>query len=85
MENSKKESKLYDSFDDLTVKSQRTDFDYENDPDISYELKKSSASCAIEDIESITFGAFNSRFWALRKHISCLQDQQIENLPFYAW
>lgn len=68
MENSKKESNLYDSFDDLT------DFDYENDPDITYELKKSSASCAIEDILCITFGAFNSRFWALRKHISCLQD-----------
>ena len=45
MENSKKESVLYDSFDDLT------DFDYENDPDITYELKKSSASCLIDDVQ----------------------------------
>ena len=62
-----------------------SDEDFWNDPDIEIKVKKSSASCRIEDIMQISFGGFNARFWAMRKHINTLQDFQIENLPFYSW
>ena len=81
---SKKDAILYDSYAGLSefeVGMKRGVFD----AGIDYDVKKSSASCLVQDVQQITFGAFNSRFWALRKHISCLHDQQIEKLPFYAW
>ena len=59
--------------------------DVEKDPDVSIRHTKSSASCSIKDIQLITFGGFSTRFWALRKHINCLQDDQMDNLPFYSW
>ena len=47
--------------------------------------KVSSASCRFDQIEYFMYGGFSSRFWALRKHINCLQDEQLENLPFKSW
>lgn len=68
------QSLLYDSFNDFPGLGQE-ESDYENDPDITCTIEKSSASCFIDDIQSITFGAFSSRFWALRKHINCMHDE----------
>ena len=67
------ESTLFDSFGDLPGLGQE-ESDYENDPDIACTMQESSATCLISDIQSITFGAFSSRFWALRKHINCMHD-----------
>lgn len=33
----------------------------------------------------MTFGAFSSRFWGLRKHINSLNEKQILALPYYSW
>jgi len=62
-----------------------SDFDYKIDKGITYDVKKSSASCLVEDVIGISFGAFTSRFWALRKHINCLHDTQVDKIRFYAW
>lgn len=59
--------------------------DIEKDPDVSINYTQSSASCYIKDIQIMTFGGFSTRFWALRKHINCLRDDQMDNLPFYSW
>ena len=47
--------------------------------------KVSSACCRFDEIESFVFGGFSSRFWALRKHINCLKDEQLDCLPFLSW
>lgn len=48
--------------------------------------KESSASCRIDQIIQLSFGGFTSRFWALRKHVNCLnKEREIESLPFYSW
>ena len=79
-----KEPTIYDSFGDLPGEGLE-ESDYENDPDLTCTLEQSSATCLIGNIQNITFGAFSSRFWALRKHINCMHDDQIGKLPFYAW
>ena len=78
------EPTIYDSFGDLPGLGQE-ESDYENDPDITCTIQESSATCLISDIQTITFGAFTSRFWALRKHINSLHDDLIDKLPFYSW
>ena len=40
--------------------------------DVNMNTYKSNASCKISDMEQISFGGFSSRFWALRKHINCM-------------
>ena len=51
-----------------------------------FKLKKSSSSCYLEDIESITYGPFTSRFWMLRKHILLMDKKKfLSDPPFYAW
>ena len=53
------------------------------DPD--YTNTKSSASTCVDDIQSITFGGINSRFWMLRKHFSSMSTLELEMAPFYCW
>ena len=53
---------------------------------MTYDEKKSNASCRISDITGFIFGGFNSRFWMMRKHINLLNKEQLLNtLPFYSW
>jgi hypothetical protein len=61
-----------------------TEIDEEVDG-VEFTEKTSSASCAIEDILSMTFGGFSARFWMLRKHINSLEDSEIHQMPFYSW
>ena len=44
----------------------------------------SSASCLIEDIIGLTYGAFNSRFWMCRKHINFVKNSN-NQMPFLSW
>lgn len=51
-----------------------------------FNLKESSSSCYLEDIESFTYGPFTSRFWMLRKHILLMDKKKFaSDPPFYAW
>ena len=51
-----------------------------------FELKDSSSSCKIEDIESFVYGPFTSRFWMLRKHIFYMDKNIfINDPPFFGW
>ena len=72
-------------FEHRSMKKMKFGDDIERDPDVSVRHTKSSASCYIKDILLMTFGGFSTRFWALRKHINCLRDEQIDHLPFYTW
>lgn len=45
-------------------------------------LKQSQTTCLIDQIESIIFGGFSSRFWIYRKHINTIDPSKF---PFYAW
>ena len=45
----------------------------------------SSCSCHVEDIESIHFGGFQSRFWMMRKHINSTSPADIKKIPFFNW
>lgn len=46
---------------------------------------KSTASCAISDIEGFLFGGLNARFWILRKHFNSMSRQELDHAPFYSW
>ena len=50
-------------------------------------LRKSSGSCWVKNIVSLTYGALSSRFDILRQDINKIQlDDHIKgNVPFYAW
>lgn len=51
-----------------------------------YKKVKSSASCKINSIKGVTYGANSSRFWLLRKHINSMEMKDIRaGLPFYSW
>ena len=51
-----------------------------------FELKVSSSSCYLDEIENFVYGPFTSRFWMLRKHILCMdKNQLIDDPPFFAW
>ena len=53
-----------------------------------YDIKKSSASFSLNDVESFVYGPFTSRFWIMRKYINMLDPnklQQEEHVPFHAW
>ena len=53
---------------------------------VTFTEKKSNASCKIKDITGFLFGGFNSRFWAMRKHINTLSKRELQhNLPFFCW
>ena len=53
--------------------------------DTDYQEKESTASCYLDDIQSIVFGGLTSRFWLLRKHINSLDKYELNKLPFYSW
>lgn len=57
--------------------------DIDDDP----EFYQTTSSCStwVEDIESIHFGGFQSRFWMMRKHINCANPAGIKKIPFYNW
>ena len=53
---------------------------------VTFTEQKSNASCKIKDITGFLFGGFNSRFWAMRKHINSLSKRELQhNLPFFCW
>ena len=52
---------------------------------IGYREKKTKASFKLKDLKGFIFGAFNSRFWKMRKHINNLESKELWNLPFYSW
>ena len=56
-------------------------------PDRQFDLKKSSASCKISEIQQIIFGGLSSRFWMLRKHLNAMlkKDHITNKVPFYSW
>ena len=39
----------------------------------------------ISDIKGFLFGGFDSRFWAMRKHINAMSRKELKNLQFYSW
>ena len=39
---------------------------------VDYYVKKSSASCRLDEIEGFLYGGLSSRFWMLRKHMISL-------------
>ena len=51
-----------------------------------FDLKVSSSSCYLDDIDSFVYGPFTSRFWMLRKHILYMDKvKYVKNPPFYGW
>lgn len=40
------------------------------DPEYSFELDPSSASCSFKDINGYVYGGLSSRFWMHRAHIN---------------
>ena len=51
-----------------------------------FELKESSSSCFLSDIQSFVYGPFTSRFWMLRKHILLMDKNKLQkDPPFYGW
>lgn len=55
------------------------------DKDPDFDSKSSSASCSIDDVQSILFGGMNARFWMLRKHFNSLSLDELKYVPFYSW
>ena len=55
----------------------------DDDPDFSNQT--SSASCSVDKIEGIYFGACNARFWMLRKHFASMTRKELTKMPFYSW
>ena len=47
-----------------------------------YNLKQSQTTCNLDEVESILYGGFSSRFWMYRKHINVSEPSKF---PFYAW
>ena len=45
-------------------------------PSKKYNLKESSTSCKLSEIESIIYGGKSSRFWMLRKHLSSIRNKE---------
>ena len=81
-ENEDDESKIDDAFENermLKMQSQG--------PDKKFDLKKSSASCKISEIQQIIYGGTSSRFWMLRKHLNTLSQKDYVNnkVPFFSW
>ena len=78
--------KAYEDFDNyFNLNNKRIQQDFNTDENVFLSITKSQASCKIDDIEAFTFGGFSSRFWAMRKHINCLQPEQLLLLPFHSW
>lgn len=53
-----------------------------------YAHRKSNASCNIDEIQSIIFGGFSSRFWLFRKYMNTIDPKKLlddEFVPFYSW
>ena len=69
------------------------DYEIEYVPEVEnkvdeYKLSISSASCNVNDIKNIIFGAAHSRFWMYRKHmnsINLLKYREDKNIPFFSW
>ena len=53
-----------------------------NNENRKYYLKQSTTTCGLDEIQSIIYGGFSSRFWIYRKHMNTLENNKI---PFYAW
>ena len=45
----------------------------------------SSCTCKLSEIEGFVYGGFSSRFWMLRKHISSMHVDNLDQLPFHSW
>lgn len=41
-----------------------------------FKLKESDASCSLDEIQGFVYGAVNSRFWMLRKHMNSMQNDE---------
>lgn len=52
---------------------------------IGYREVKSKSSFKLKELKGFSFGAFNSRFWKMRKHINNMDSKDLWNLPFYSW
>ena len=55
----------------------------DDDPDFA--AFTSSSSTSVDDVQSITFGGTNARFWMLRKHVNSMSRDELKYLPFYSW
>jgi len=50
-----------------------------------YFMKKSKASCSMDDVHGFIYGGMSARFWMMRKHINLLSKEDLINLPLYSW
>ena len=48
-------------------------------------MKKSKASCGMDEINGFLYGGMSARFWMMRKHINLLSKKDLNKLPLYSW
>ena len=70
---------------EIYTKEKREQFENEREievfsqgPSKKYNLKESSTSCKLSEIESIIYGGKSSRFWMLRKHLSSIKNKEFQ-------
>ena len=73
--------------EELRLANQEAQKNEEVNEDTDFKKKESSASCDLDDINGILYGAISSRYWMLRKHINSLEISKIndEDIPFQSW
>jgi hypothetical protein len=52
---------------------------------VEYVEYLSSASCPLDEIQSIMLGPLSARFWIYRKHMCCQENISENRVPFLAW
>lgn len=102
MTHEKSESSIDDSYNN---NEEEGDIDLDEKQELEklkdqFNLKKSSASTDIDDIQGIIYGGISSRFWVYRKHLICMDYDKIKKnskhnrkfdgdksgvIPFFAW